>query len=125
MERNDTCDAEDELNNDVSSSSKAGPSTSSKPSQENKKRTRTIDILREEIKSIKEGLDVVAATLDRGNFQNYFEDQLYQEIEKVSGMSVISQMGAYQNLTEDVGIARAFLDCLARHRRLWLSVKYV
>ncbi|KAL3535060.1 hypothetical protein ACH5RR_003521 [Cinchona calisaya] len=63
--------------------------TFSKQIQE-KKRTRTIDIVSKEIKSIQEGLDAVAAALDRGNLCNYSEDQLYQEIEKVGGMSDIS-----------------------------------
>lgn len=48
----DACDVEEELNNEISSSSKAAPSSSSKPSQE-KKRIRTIDLVSEEIKSIK------------------------------------------------------------------------
>ncbi|KAL3523008.1 hypothetical protein ACH5RR_015842 [Cinchona calisaya] len=123
MEGHDTCYDKDVLNNEVSSSSKVRSSSSSKPSQE-KRRTTTIDIVSEEINPIKEGLDVVVATLDRENFRNYSEDQLYQEIEKVDGMNDISEKRAHQNSTEDMGTARAFFGCPAEHRRLRLTVKY-
>ncbi|KAL6329169.1 hypothetical protein AAG906_011627 [Vitis piasezkii] len=57
-------------------------------------------------------MDVVVATLDRSNLQNYIEEQLFEEITKIGGMSDVSHMKAYQAFTGNVSAARAFLACL-------------
>lgn len=62
----------------------------------------------EEIRSVKDGLDVIAAALDCGNLWNYTDEQLFEEIEKVSGMSDASCMKVYQVLTKEVSDARAY-----------------
>ncbi|CAL5385091.1 unnamed protein product [Camellia sinensis] len=64
-------------------------------SNSKKRKNKLGDTLSEEIRSIKEGLDAVAAVLDRGNLRNYTNGQLFEEIEKVS-----------------VSDARAYLECL-------------
>ncbi|KAL6313990.1 hypothetical protein AAG906_011722 [Vitis piasezkii] len=58
----------------------------------------------------------VVAALDRSNLQNYIEEQLFEEIAKIGGMSDVSHMKAYQALVGDVSAARAFLACpIDRH----------
>ncbi|XP_028103160.1 uncharacterized protein LOC114302342 [Camellia sinensis] len=75
-------------------------------SSNSKKRENKLgDTLSKEIRSIKEGLDAVAAALDRGNLQNYTNGQLFEEIEKVSGMSGASRMKVYQVLAKEVSDA--------------------
>lgn len=88
----------------------AGSASTSKPTKElmGKKRT-IIDIVRIELKFIKARMDAVAAALDRGNLRKFSEEQLFEEITKVDGISVTSCMKVYQALTEDVNAARAFL----------------
>ncbi|RVW82064.1 hypothetical protein CK203_049095 [Vitis vinifera] len=49
--------------------------------------------------------------LIEATFKNYTEEQLFEEIAKVGGMSDVSHMKAYQALTGDVSAARAFLAC--------------
>ncbi|GMP33597.1 hypothetical protein CsSME_00006844 [Camellia sinensis var. sinensis] len=49
----------------------------------------------------------VAAALDRGNLRNYTNGQLFEEIEKVSGMSDASRMKVYQVLAKEVSDARS------------------
>ncbi|RVW85492.1 putative mitochondrial protein [Vitis vinifera] len=39
------------------------------------------------------------------------EEQLFEEIAKIGGMSDVSHMKAYQALTDDVSVAQAFLAC--------------
>ncbi|RVW40201.1 hypothetical protein CK203_078370 [Vitis vinifera] len=56
-------------------------------------------------------LAAVVAALDRSNLQNYIEEQLFEEIAKIGGMSDVSHMKAYQVLVGDVSAARAFLAC--------------
>ena len=57
-------------------------------------------------------------------FSNYTEEQLFEEIAKIGGMSDVSHMKAYQALTGDMSAARAFLVCPIDSRKLWLSVKF-
>lgn len=56
-------------------------------------------------------MDAVVAALNRSNPQNYSEQQLFEEIAKVGGMSDVCHMKAYQALTSDVSAARAFHAC--------------
>lgn len=56
-------------------------------SNSKKRENKSGDTLSEEIRSVKDGLDVIAAALDCGNLRNYTDEQLFEEIEKVSGMS--------------------------------------
>ncbi|KAL7258913.1 hypothetical protein ACSBR1_004924 [Camellia fascicularis] len=93
-------------------------------SNSKKRKNKSGDTLSEEIRSIKEGLDAVAAALDRGNLRNYTNGQLFEEIEKVSGMSDASRMKVYQVLAKEVSDARAYLECPLERRGLWLSVKF-
>ncbi|GMP86387.1 hypothetical protein CsSME_00039180 [Camellia sinensis var. sinensis] len=74
-------------------------------SNSKKRKNKLGDTLSEEIRSIKEGLDAVAAALDRGNLRNYTNGQLFEEIEKVSGMSDASRMKVYQVLAKEVSDA--------------------
>ena len=90
-------------------------------SNSKKRKNKLGDTLSKEIRSIKEGLDAVAATLDRGNLRNYTNGQLFEEIEKVSGMSDASRMKLYQVLAKEVSDARAYLECPIERRGLWLS----
>ena len=69
-------------------------------------------------------MDVIVVALDRRNLQNYAEEQLFEKIAKVGGMSDVSHMKAYQALTGDVSATRAFLACPIDWRKLWLSVKF-
>ena len=48
-------------------------------------------------------MDAIVAALDRSNLQNYTEEQLFEEIAKVGGMSDVSHMKAYKALIGDVG----------------------
>ncbi|KAL6351361.1 hypothetical protein AAG906_035153 [Vitis piasezkii] len=66
------------------------------------------------------GMNAVVAALDRSNLQNYTEDQLFEEISKIGGMSDVSHMKAYQALTSDVSATRAFLACAIDRHKLWL-----
>ncbi|GMP55540.1 hypothetical protein CsSME_00020331 [Camellia sinensis var. sinensis] len=50
------------------------------------KKDKSHDTLNEEIRSITDGLHAVAIALDRGNLRNYTDEQLFEEIEKVSGI---------------------------------------
>ena len=56
-------------------------------------------------------MDAVVAALDRNNLQNYTEEQLFEEIAKIGGMSDVSHMKAYQALIGDVSATRVFLAC--------------
>ncbi|RVW80626.1 hypothetical protein CK203_044295 [Vitis vinifera] len=56
-------------------------------------------------------LAAVVAALDRSNLQNYIEEQLFEEIARIGGMSDVSHMKAYQALIGDVSATRAFLAC--------------
>ncbi|CAL5434001.1 unnamed protein product [Camellia sinensis] len=85
-------------------------------SNSKKRKNKSGDTLSEEIRSIKDGLDAVAAVLDRGNLRNYTNGQLFEEIKKVSGMSDASQMKVYQVLAKKVSDARAYLECPIEHR---------
>ena len=69
-------------------------------------------------------MDAVVAALDRNNLQNYTEEQLFEEIAKIGGMSDVSHMKAYQAFIDDLSVARAFLACPIDRRKLWLSVKF-
>ena len=74
-----------------------------KSNKETKKRkAKYADIVSEELRSIRVGMDAVVAALDRNNLQNYTEEQLFEEIAKIGGMSDVSHMKAYQALTGDV-----------------------
>ncbi|CAL5407355.1 unnamed protein product [Camellia sinensis] len=74
-------------------------------SNSKKRKNKLGDTLSKEIRSIKEGLDAVAAALDRGNLRNYTNGQLFEEIEKGSGMSDASRMKVYQVLAKEVSDA--------------------
>ena len=52
------------------------------------------------------------------------EEQLFEEIAKIGGVSDVSHMKAYRALIGDVSVARAFLACPIDRRKLWLSVKF-
>ena len=56
-------------------------------------------------------MDAIIAALNRSNLQNCTEEQLFEEIAKIGGMSDVSHKKAYQALTSDVNAARAFLAC--------------
>ncbi|WJZ85459.1 hypothetical protein VitviT2T_004995 [Vitis vinifera] len=90
-----------------------------KSNKETKKRkAKYADIVSEELRSIRVGMDAIVAALDRSNLQNYTEKQLFEEIAKIGGMSDVSHMKAYQALTGDVSAARAFLACPIDRRDL-------
>ncbi|XP_028082968.1 uncharacterized protein LOC114284260 [Camellia sinensis] len=93
-------------------------------SNSKKRKNKSGDTLSEEIRSIKDGLDAIAAALDCGNLQNFTNGQLFEEIEKVSGMSDASRMKVYQVLAKEVSDALAYLECPIERRGLWLSVKF-
>ncbi|KAI5652612.1 hypothetical protein M9H77_29799 [Catharanthus roseus] len=115
----------DEANNDVSSYSRIALNSMSKQSEERKKKkTRIVDLVSEEIKYLKEGLDVVAAALDCGNVSNIAEEDLFEKIEKVGGISAISRMKVDQALIKDMSTTHAFLACPADRKKLWLIVNF-
>ena len=90
-----------------------------KSNKETKKRkAKYTNIVSEELRSIRVGMDAVVATLDRSNLQNCTEEQLFEEIAKIRGMSDVSHMKAYQALTSDVSAAQAFLACPIDRRKL-------
>ncbi|CAL5331503.1 unnamed protein product [Camellia sinensis] len=80
-------------------------------SNSKKRKNKSSDTLSKEIMSIKDGLDAVAAALDHGILRNYTNGKLFEEIEKVSGMSDDSRMKVYQVLAKEVSDARAYLEC--------------
>ncbi|KAI5672585.1 hypothetical protein M9H77_12949 [Catharanthus roseus] len=73
---------------------------------ERKRKTRIVDVVCEDIKYLKEGLDAVAVAIERGNVRTFTEEVLFEKIEEVGGMSGISRMKVYQALTEDASIAQ-------------------
>ncbi|GMP63283.1 hypothetical protein CsSME_00025026 [Camellia sinensis var. sinensis] len=85
-------------------------------SNSKKRKNKSGDTLSEEIRSIKDGLDAIAAALDYGNLQNFTNGQLFEEIEKVSGMSDASRMKVYQVLAKEVSDALAYLECPIERR---------
>ncbi|CAL5381683.1 unnamed protein product [Camellia sinensis] len=93
-------------------------------SNSKKRKNKSGDTLSKEIRSIKNGLDAIAAALDRGNLRNHTNGKLFEEIEKVRGMSDDSRMKVYQVLAKEVSDARAYLECPIECRGLWLSVKF-
>lgn len=116
---------ENEATTETSFSSADASVSAPKSNKETKKRkAKYADIVSEELRSIRVGMDAVVAALDRSNLQNYTEEQLFEEIAKIGGMSDVSHMKAYQALTGDVSAARAFLACPIDRRKLWLSVKF-
>ncbi|WJZ90869.1 hypothetical protein VitviT2T_009985 [Vitis vinifera] len=116
---------ENEATTETSFSSADASVSAPKSNKETKKRkAKYADIVSEELRSIRVGMDAVVAALDRSNLQNYTEEQLFEEIAKIGGMSDVSHMKAYQALIGDVSAARAFLACPIDRRKLWLSVKF-
>ncbi|XP_059591582.1 uncharacterized protein At2g29880 isoform X2 [Vitis vinifera] len=116
---------ENEATTETSFSSADASVSAPKSNKETKKRkAKYADIVSEELRSIRVGMDAVVAALDRSNLQNHTEEQLFEEIAKVGGMSDVSHIKAYQALTGDVSAARAFLACPIDRRKLWLSVKF-
>ena len=90
-----------------------------KSNKETKKRkAKYTNIVSEELRSIRVGMDAVVAALDRSNLQNYTEEQLFEEIARIGDMSDVSHMKAYQALTSDVSAAQAFLACPIDRRKL-------
>ncbi|OMO81232.1 Reverse transcriptase, RNA-dependent DNA polymerase [Corchorus capsularis] len=89
----------------------------------NKKR-RTTDLISDELKMIKSGMEAVAAALEQGNPKSYTEEKLYEEIMTVGGMCGECEMKIYQALSKDVNTARAFLACPKLKRKLWLLVHF-
>ncbi|KAG8376305.1 hypothetical protein BUALT_Bualt09G0049500 [Buddleja alternifolia] len=111
-------------NNEESSTSKA-PTSSKKTSDDSKKKKmRMIDIVSEEISMLTASMGEVAAAIKLGNQRNYNEEELFDEIALVGGMTEISQMTVYQKLTGDVSAVRAFHKCPTERKRLWLLVKF-
>ena len=106
------------------SSADASVSTPKSNKETKKRKAKYDDIVSEELRSIRVGMDVVVAALDRSNLQNYIEEQLFEEIAKIGGVSDVSHMKAYRALIGDVSVARAFLACPIDRRKLWLSVKF-
>ena len=116
---------ENEATIETSFSSTDASVSAPKSNKETKKRkAKYADIVSEELRSIRVGMNAVVAALDRNNLQNYTEDQLFEENSKIGGMSDVSHMKAYQALTSDVSATRAFLACAIDRRKLWLSVKF-
>ena len=116
---------ENEATTETSFSSTDAFVSAPKSNKETKKRkAKYADIVSEELRSIRVGMDVVVAALDRSNLQNYIEEQLFEEIAKIGGVSDVSHMKAYRALIGDVSVARAFLACPIDRRKLWLSVKF-
>jgi len=63
-------------------SSRALPS---KDQVETKKtQNKAIELVCEELRSLRLGMDVVARTLEKANLRNYTKEQLYNEITKVN-----------------------------------------
>ena len=89
-----------------------------------KQKVKYADIVSEELRSIRVGMDAVVAALDRNNLQNYIKQQLFKEIVKIGEMSDVSHMKTYQALIGDVSASRAFLACPIDRHKLWLSVKF-
>ncbi|KAG8369278.1 hypothetical protein BUALT_Bualt15G0134800 [Buddleja alternifolia] len=80
----------DEDNNEKSSTSKA-PTCSTKTCEDSKKKkTRLIDVVSEEISTLTASTDEVAAAIKLGNQRNYNEEELFDEIALVGGMTEIS-----------------------------------
>eukprot|EP00261_Vitis_vinifera_P034090 XP_019075333.1 PREDICTED: uncharacterized protein LOC100253062 [Vitis vinifera] len=103
---------ENEATTETSFSSADASVSAPKSNKETKKRKeKYADIVSEKLRSIRVGMDAVVAAFDRSNPQNYTEEQLFEEIAKIGGMSDVSHMKAYQALTSDVSAARAFLAC--------------
>ena len=89
-----------------------------------KQKVKYADIVSEELRSIRVGMDAVVAALDRNNLQKYIKQQLFKEIVKIGEMSDVSHMKTYQALIGDVSASRAFLACPIDRHKLWLSVKF-
>ena len=116
---------ENEATTETSFSSADASVSAPKSNKETKKRkAKYVDIVSEELRLIRVGMDAVVTTLDRSNLQNYTKEQLFEEIAKIGGMSGVSHMKAYQALIGDVSAARAFLACPIDRRKLWMSVKF-
>lgn len=69
-----------------------------------RQKTKYTNIVSEESKLV--------VTLGKSNIQNYIEEQLFEEIVKVRDMSDVYYMKAYQALTGDLSVPRAFPTCL-------------
>lgn len=86
-----------------------------------KKRKRVVDLVAEELRSFREGINKVAEAI---NPRNYTEKELFEHIQKINGMSSKNKMKVYQALTEDVNLARAFIGCAEEMHGLWMSTKF-
>ena len=75
------------------------------PPSTKKKKASLVDVVSVEMMSIKNGLDAVAATLDRGNVCNYTEEQLLEAISVIGRMNATSEMKLYEALSRDVNDA--------------------
>ncbi|KAJ8428470.1 hypothetical protein Cgig2_017260 [Carnegiea gigantea] len=118
----------------VSSSEDAPPILTNKESscalpskvqvESKKSKNKAIEFMCEELRSLRSGMDVVAMALEEGNLRNYSEEQVYDEITQVKGLSEILQMKVYQALSADLNSARAFPACPVARHELWLKVKF-
>ncbi|KAL9688678.1 hypothetical protein QQ045_033101 [Rhodiola kirilowii] len=85
------------------------------------KRKRVVDLLAEELRSFREGMNEVAKAI---NPRNYTEEELLGHIQKINGMSTKNKMKVYQAITPDVILARAFIGCGEEMHKLWISTKF-
>ncbi|VFQ97800.1 unnamed protein product [Cuscuta campestris] len=120
MEENE----EDAVNDEVGKQNNNEESSTSKIEEPKKKKTRMVDVVSEEISLLTASIGEVATAIKLGNQRNYTEEDLFDEIASVGGMSEFSQMTIYQKLTGDVSAARAFHKCPTVHKKLWLCVKF-
>lgn len=85
---------------------------------------KVLELVCDELKSLNSGVDAVAKAIQQGNSRNYTEEQLFDEITKIDGLSDVYQMKVYQRLSNEPNSARAFLACPVARRGLWLKVKF-
>ncbi|PON47513.1 hypothetical protein PanWU01x14_243680 [Parasponia andersonii] len=80
------------------------------------KKITSVDILVQELKNVKYGMDAVATSFSGSISNHQSEKQLYEEILKIDDMGDMSLMIVYS--------ARAFLALPEERRRLWLMVEF-
>ncbi|CAM8923159.1 unnamed protein product [Rhodiola kirilowii] len=85
------------------------------------KRKRVVDLLAEELRSFREGMNEFAKAI---NPRNYTEEKLFDHIQKINVMSTRKKMKVYQAITQDVILARAFIVCGEEMHKLWISTKF-
>ncbi|POO03187.1 hypothetical protein TorRG33x02_012480 [Trema orientale] len=95
-----------------------------------KKKIKENDNVADELKNLRERMNLVAAALEKPRKVNVekvnvdMEQFIIQEIEKVDDLNLESKVVAYRTLTKDEKAAKAFLAITGELRRIWLKMEF-